>query len=210
MSMKRAMSAYAFGFGDPCLPTPVGVAPSGPEWVHEIKHDGYRLMVRRIAASVRIRTRRGYDWTKRFPRIVEAARKLRASSFVLDGEGVVLGKDGKSDFARLHSRSHDDAVQLLGFDLLELDGADLRREPLERRKAALAKLLRRSHDGMQLVEHIEAVDGATVFAHACKLGLEGIVSKRRDARYQHGRSRAWLKVKNPASPAMTRVWEERF
>jgi bifunctional non-homologous end joining protein LigD len=127
-----------------------------------------------------------------------------------DGEGVVLGKDGKSDFARLHSRSHDDAVQLLGFDLLELDGADLRREPLERRKAALAKLLRRSHDGMQLVEHIEAVDGATVFAHACKLGLEGIVSKRRDARYQHGRSRAWLKVKNPASPAMTRVWEERF
>jgi bifunctional non-homologous end joining protein LigD len=82
---------------------------------------------------------------------------------------------------------------------LELDGADLRGEPLDRRKAALAKLLRRSRDGIQIVEHIEAIDGATVFGHACKLGLEGIVSKRRDKPYQHGRSRTWLKIKNPAA-----------
>jgi len=74
----------------------------------------------------------------------------------------------------------------------------------------LTRLLRRSHDGIQVVEHIEAADGATVFEHACKLGLEGIVSKRRDMPYQHGRSRAWLKIKNPSSPAMLRVWEDRF
>ncbi len=80
-------------------------------------------------------------------------------------------------------------VQLLGFDLLELDGRDLRSEPLDRRKASLAKLLRRSHDGIQLMEHVEVIDGATVFAHTCKLGLKGIVSKRRDRPYQHGRSR---------------------
>ena len=82
---------------------------------------------------------------------------------------------------------------------------DLRQEPLERRKAALAKLLRRSHDGIQLVEHIEAVDGSTVFEHACKLGLEGIVSKRRDALYRHGRCPTWLKIRNPASPAAMRT-----
>jgi ATP-dependent DNA ligase len=157
--------------------------------VHEIKHDGYRLMVRRTPAGIRIGTRHGYDWTDRFPVIVEAAGKLRATSFVLDGEGVILRADGVSDFDRLHSRRHDGEVQLLGFDVLELDGADLRGEPLIYRKAALARLLRRSRDGIQYIEHIEAADGATVFDHACKLGLEGIVSKRRDSIYRSGRSR---------------------
>jgi ATP-dependent DNA ligase len=179
-------------------------------WVHEIKHDGYRLMVRRTDSGVRIRTRRGHDWTERFGWIIEAAAKLRASSFVIDGEGVILRPDGVADFDRLHSRRHDGEVQLLGFDLLELDGTDLRREPLESRKATLASLLRRSRDGIQLVEHIEAVDGRTVFEHACKLGLEGIVSKRRDSTYQPGRSRMWLKVKNPASPAAKRIEEGSF
>src|SRR5512147_351715 len=97
-----AMSAYAFGFGDPCLPTPVRVAPTGPMWWHEIKHDGYRLMVRQAPSGVRIRSRRGYDWTDRFPLIVEAASRLRATSFVLDGEGVILRSDGVSDFDALH------------------------------------------------------------------------------------------------------------
>ena len=105
---------------------------------------------------------------------------------------------------RLHSRRHDREVQLLGFDLLELDGTDLRRDPLMNRKATLASLLRRSRDGIQYVEHIEATDGRTVFDHACKLGLEGIVSKRRDKPYEHGRSRMWLKVKNPASETVRR------
>src|SRR5690349_7083659 len=165
------MQADAYGFGDPCLPTPVRIAPSGPMWVHEIKHDGYRLMVRRTASGVCIRTRRGYNWTDRFPAIVEAASRLRATSFVLDGEGVILRPDGVSDFERLHSRQHDREAHLLAFDLLELDGKDLRADPLESRKAALAKLLRGSDAGIRFVEQFEA-RGETVFAHACALGLD--------------------------------------
>jgi bifunctional non-homologous end joining protein LigD len=155
------------------------------------------------------RTRRGFDLTSRYPQIVEAASRLRASSFVLDGEGVILRPDGVSDFDALHDRRRDREVQLLAFDLLELDGEDLRPDPLERRKAGLATLLRRSQTGIQLTEHVEA-PGHVVFAHACLLGLEGIVSKRCDAPYRHGRCRSWLKVKNPESPAALRVWEDRF
>ena len=203
------MSAYAFGFGDPCLPTPVRVAPTGPMWWHEIKHDGYRLMVRRAPSGVCIRSRRGYDWTDRFPLIVEAASRLRATSFVFDGEGVILRPDGVSDFDALHDGRRYGEAQLLAFDLLEIDGEDLRPQPLERRKARLEKLLHGSCPGIQLTEHVEA-PGRLVFAHACALGLEGIVSKRRDAPYRHGRCRTWLKVKNPESPAALRVWEDRF
>jgi bifunctional non-homologous end joining protein LigD len=119
------MSAYLYGFGDPCLPTRSTVAPSGSQWVHEIKHDGYRLIVRRTLAGIRIKTRRGYDWTERYPLIVAAAERLSAASFVLDGEGVILRADGTSDFDRLHSRRHDGEVHLLGFDLLELDGTEV-------------------------------------------------------------------------------------
>jgi bifunctional non-homologous end joining protein LigD len=203
------MPAYAYGFGNPCLPTRAKVAPSGPLWVHEIKHDGYRLMVRRTPEGVRIRTRRGFDWTARYPQIVDAASRLRATSFVIDGEGVILGTNGVSDFDRLHSRQHDREVQVLSFDILELDGVDLRSKPLDRRKAVLAKLLRRARDGIQLVEHLEE-PGEIVFAGACRLGLEGIVSKRRDSPYRHGRCTTWLKVKNREHAAMRRVWEERF
>jgi ATP-dependent DNA ligase len=178
-------------------------------WMHEIKHDGYRLMVRRSASGVRIRTRRGYDWTDRFPLIAAAASRLRATSFVLDGEGVILRPDGVSDFDRLRSRQHDREVHLLAFDLLELDGRDLRADPLERRKAMLADLLRDSDAGIRFVEPFE-VPGEIVFAHACALGHEGIVSKRRDAPYRHGRSRTWLKLKNPDRPAALRLWEDRF
>jgi len=117
--------------------------------------------------------------------------------------------DNVSDFDRMHSRRHDREVQLLGFDILEFDGVDLRPEPLDRRRRALEKLLGRSEKGIQLVELIEG-SGEVVFAHACELGLEGIVSKRRDAPYRHGRSRDWLKVKNRAHPAMSRDWEERW
>jgi bifunctional non-homologous end joining protein LigD len=97
-------------------------------------------------------------------------------------------------------------VILYAFDLLELNSDDLRALPLEERKAKLAEVLASSADGIELSEHIEA-DGAIVFRHACRLGCEGIVSKRRDAPYRSGRVRTWIKVKNPASPAMTRVWE---
>jgi ATP dependent DNA ligase domain len=181
--MIDPMPAHLYGFGDPCLPTRVPVAPRGSLWLHEIKHDGYRLMVRRTAAGVRIRTRNGHDWTDRFPLIVEASGKLRATSFVIDGEGVILRACGVSDFDRLNSRRHDGEVQLLGFDLLELDGSDLCRDPLTTRKATLASLLRRSlgwhpvrraHRGHRRRDRVRARLQARAGGHrveAARLGL---------------------------------------
>jgi ATP-dependent DNA ligase len=125
----------------------------------------------------------------------------------IDGEAVVCcPKTGLSLFDSLHSGRFDREIILCGFDLLELNGTDFRPLRLEQRKAKLAELLRRLSGGIELSEYIEA-DGATVFRHACKLGCEGIVSKRRDAPYRSGRVRTWIKVKNPASPAMARAWE---
>ncbi len=115
--------------------------PAGPQWLHEIKHDGYRLLVRKAAGKVRIYTRRGTDWTKRFPAIVEAASKIKVASFYLDGEGVVCNADGVALFDELHSKANDHAVFLYAFDLLEIDGEDLRPVPLEQRKARLRNVL---------------------------------------------------------------------
>jgi ATP-dependent DNA ligase len=126
--------ALPLAFIPPCIPTWSRHAPVGRDRVHEIKHDGYRLMVRRQGARVRLFTRRGFDWSHRFPLIVEAAGSLRVISISIDGEAVVCGDDGISDFDRLHSQGWDSAVFLYAFDVLEIDGDDLRQEPLERRK----------------------------------------------------------------------------
>jgi bifunctional non-homologous end joining protein LigD len=199
------------GFIQPCLPTPAQRPPCGPQWAYEIKHDGYRLMARKTAQRVRIFTRRGADWSHRFPRIVEAVSRLPASSIMLDGEGVICGQDGVSDFNALHSKNRDDDVMLYAFDLLELNGEDVRQERLDARKAKLAGLLRRSHanGGILLNEHV-ADDGALVFAHACLMGLEGIVAQRIDLPYRSGRSKAWRKVRNPKAPAATRIEDRTF
>jgi bifunctional non-homologous end joining protein LigD len=120
---------------------------------------------------------------------------------------VVSGPDGVSDFERLHSRAYDHAAFLYAFDLLELDGEDLRPAPLDQRKARLAKLIRNS--GIALSEHTEG-DGGEIFRFACEMGLEGIVSKRRDMPYRAGPSKMWLKIKNPKSPAMLRLNDENM
>ena len=117
--------------------------------------------------------------------------------------------DGLTDFDALHSRMNDHAAFAYAFDLLSVDGVDIRRAPLAERRTRLAKLLRKAKPGIRLSEHLEA-DGSAVFAHACKLGLEGIVSKRVDAPYRSGRARTWLKVKNPEAPAFLRVLDEAF
>ncbi len=197
------------GFIDPCIPTRAAKPPAGPGWVHEIKHDGYRLIVRRDGAAVRLFTRRGYDWTDRYPAIAAAAGKLRARSFTIDGEAVVVGVDGVAVFDALHRRHKASEAILYAFDLLELNGEDLRPMPLSARKAKLARLLARKPVGIVFNEHTEE-DGATVFRHACKLGFEGIVSKRLAAPYRSGPSRDWIKVKNPDSPAMRRAREGRW
>lgn len=194
------------GFIEPCLPSLATKPPSGPEWIHEIKHDGYRLMIRRDTAGMRLLTRRGYDWTARFPAITSAASMLRAKSFLIDGEAVCCDDKGIALFDKLRQRRNEWSVFLVAFDLLELNGRDLRREPIEIRKAGLARLLRNAEPGLQLSEHIEH-EAAIVFEHACKLGLEGIVSKRRGSRYQSGRSSLWLKSKNPEAPAVRRLVE---
>jgi bifunctional non-homologous end joining protein LigD len=184
-------------FIQPCLPSRAERPPSGPGWVHEIKHDGFRMMVRRDGAGVRLLTRNGHDWTDRFPLIAEAAGALKVRSFLMDGEAVACDGDGMPSFDRLRYRRGDGTVFLWAFDLIQLNGEDLRREPLEVRKATLASLLAKAGSGLRLNEHLEHDDGEVVFRHACKLGLEGIVSKRKGSPYRSGRSPDWLKMKNP-------------
>jgi bifunctional non-homologous end joining protein LigD len=174
-----------------------------------IKHEGYRLQVRRVGEMVRLFTRHGYDWSGRYPAIVTTAVKLRATSFTLDGEAVVCGPDGVAVFDALHRHGTVSEAMLYAFDLLELDGDDLRGLPLGDRKKRLARLLARRRLGIVLSEHT-ADDGATIFRQACLMGLEGIVSKRLSAPYRSGPSRDWLKIKNPDSPAMVRHREDRW
>jgi bifunctional non-homologous end joining protein LigD len=143
---------------------------------------------------VRLFTRRSYDWTDRYPRISAAVAALRTASAVIDGEAVWCDDDGLAIFDKLHSRSHDAEVFLYAFDLLELDGEDWRARPLGERKSKLERLLSGARAGIRYNEHTEG-DGAAIFAHACKLGAEGIVSKRREYPYRSGPSKAWLKIK---------------
>jgi bifunctional non-homologous end joining protein LigD len=196
------------GLIEPCLPKPVRVPPSGPGWIHEIKHDGFRIMARRDAAGVRLITRNGNDFTARFPQVAMGVAALPVRSRLIDGEAIVTDSSGLAVFDLLRRRQHEDAAMLCAFDLIELDGADLRRTHIEDRKRTLARLLQRSHPGIALNEHYEG-DGAVVFKHACALGCEGIVSKRLGSSYRGGRSDARLKIiKNPAAPAVRREAEE--
>ena len=156
---------------------------------------------------MRLYSRPGNDLTHRFPLIVETLARLRSRSCIIDGEAVCCNDNGVASFDRIRYRQHDGSVFLYAFDLIELNGDDLRRDPLEVRKATLASVLAKAAPGLRLNEHIEA-DGPTVFAHACKMGLEGIVSKRRDSTYRSGRSPDWLKSKNPACEAVRREAEE--
>lgn len=174
----------------------------GPDWIHEIKHDGYRLTVHREGKRVRLFTRSGHDWSDRYPLIVEAAHRIRIGSFVLDGEAVLLGVDGRSDFGGLHSRQHNDEVQFCAFDVLMSEGDDLRKLPLSMRKASQSRLLARRINGIFLSDFEKGEIGPDLFRHACLLGLEGLVSKRHDRPYRAGVSPNWVKVKNPEHPAM--------
>jgi bifunctional non-homologous end joining protein LigD len=154
-----------------CLPTTGAKVPDRPDWIHEIKYDGYRLRVERQGDRVRLITRGGYDWTKRFPWIVEAALKNRQKHFVIDGEAVILGVDGYSDFNALHSGKHNEEVQLCAFDVLAMDGDDLRDLPLSMRKANLARLLARRPDGIFVSDFELGEIGPDLFRKACEFGL---------------------------------------
>jgi bifunctional non-homologous end joining protein LigD len=143
----------------------------------------------------------------RFPRIAEAVESLPVRSCFIDGEAIVVDQRGLSVFDLIRYRQHDYAAVLCTFDLIELDDKDLRHSPIEDRKGALAELLSRKHDGIVLNAHYDG-DGAIIFKHACTLGCEGIVSKRLGTPYKSGRVNHWLKIKNPAAPAVKREAEE--
>jgi bifunctional non-homologous end joining protein LigD len=196
------------GFIAPCLPTKAPHPPCSALWLHEIKHDGFRVIARKAGKRVKLYSRSGNDLTYRFPLIVEALACLRSQSCIIDGEAVACGDDGIASFDRIRYRCHDADVFMWAFDLVELDGDDLRRDPLAVRKATLASLLRRVAPGLRFNEHLDNDDGPLVFAHACMMGLEGIVSKRKDSSYRSGRSPDWIKSKNPAALAVKREAEE--
>jgi bifunctional non-homologous end joining protein LigD len=144
-------------------PLPESKIANGTDWIHEIKHDGYRLIFQSEGKRVRLFTRNGHDWSDRFPLIVEAALRNRISSFVIDGEAVLLGVDGRSDFNGLHSRKHNDEVQFYAFDVLAMQGEDLRELPLHLRKNNLSGLLARRVDGIFLSDFEQGDIGSDLF-----------------------------------------------
>jgi bifunctional non-homologous end joining protein LigD len=150
----------------------------------------------------------GADWSKRYPLIVEAAAKIDGSA-ILDAEVVCLDLNGVAQFDARHSRVNDGLATALAFDLLMQNGEDLRRKPFAARKAILRKVLQRTRRGIQYIEHSEG-GGVEMFKAVCKLGLEGIVSKKLDSPYKSGPSKAWLKIKNPNAPAATRAIDGTF
>jgi bifunctional non-homologous end joining protein LigD len=189
----------------PCIPTSGTKVPTGPDWLHEVKMDGSRMIVHRDGNRVRLFTRNGNDRSDRYPLITEAALRNRHASFVIDGEAVLLGVDGISDFDGLHSGKHNEQVQFFAFDMLVSDGEDIRKLPLSLRKTNLARLLACRVDGIFLSDFEQGEIGPDLFRHACMMGLEGLVSKHRKRPYRAGRSTHWIKIKNPKSPAMLRA-----
>lgn len=186
-----------------CVPKAVKAAPAGPEWIHEIKMDGYRGLLERDNDAVRLRSKAGLDWTWRYPLIVEAALKLRIKRFVLDGEIVILTETGDTDFDALHGNRRNSEAQLYAFDLLALADEDLRELPLFERKDRLGRLLPDPNAAIFPAPFQPGELGPGLFRAACKAGLEGIVSKRRETRYRP-RTCDWRKIKNRAHPAFSR------
>ncbi len=204
---RRVRAEQSLSRFEPCLPKPAKVPPAGPGWIHEIKHDGFRILAQRRGRGVRLLTRNGHDFADRFPLIAEAIEALPVRSCVVDGEAIVCDESGLAMFELIRSHRSNAVAVLCAFDLLEVNGEDTRREPIEDRKRRLAGLLRLPHEGIALNEHFGG-DGAVIYKHACALGCEGIVSKRLGSPYRAGRSAHWLKVKNPAAPAVKREAEE--
>ena len=183
----------------PQLATLVKEPPSGDEWVHELKFDGYRMLCYLDRGEVRFWSRNGKDWTSKFPNLSAAARSFPVETSIIDGEVVILDRDGRSNFQRLqHAIGSGGAASFCfqAFDLMYLDGLDLSRVTLEDRKRLLRTLFSSIpvSSPLRYSDHIEG-NGALFFQHACQTGVEGIVSKLRTSHYDSARSRSWLKVK---------------
>lgn len=182
--------------GELQLATLVDAPPEGPEWLHEQKFDGYRIVAQLDHGAVQLLSRRFKDWTAAFPTVASAVAKLPAERAVIDGEVAAVLPDGRTSFQALQNAATADIAYFV-FDLLALDGEDLTALPLEQRKARLAKLVKPARGKPGVLRYSDHVvgRGGELFELACRRGLEGIVSKRRDRPYQPGRSAAWLKTK---------------
>jgi bifunctional non-homologous end joining protein LigD len=184
------------GFVEPSLATLRPEAPRGDRWVHEIKYDGYRLQLHVHNGRIRLFTRRGHNWTDRFESIVIAASSVKTYAAILDGEVIVPTEQGRSDFHALErdlGAGRSDRFVYYCFDPLYLDGLDLRACALLDRKDVLAELLVGVPPPLGFSEHLGA-DGRDVLANACRLELEGVVSKLKDGRYRSGRNDDWVKA----------------
>jgi len=185
------------GFIQPCQPTLARRIPTGGSWVHELKYDGFRMIVRKTDGEVRVWSRYGRNRRSDFTAIEAAVAALDAEELLIDGEAVLFNADGIPDFNGLLTNKGQRDACLLAFDLIEVDGLDLRPLPLLARRTRLDGLLAEAPPGLRFSEHMEGADGDALFTHACRMGLEGIVSKRADRGYRSGRCPHWLKIKNP-------------
>jgi bifunctional non-homologous end joining protein LigD len=193
----RARSAAVPGFIEPCHPTPKERAPQGSEWLYEIKTDGYRAQVHIRDGKVTVYTRNGHDWTNEFGAIATAAAKLEIHDAILDGEATVLGSTGAADFQALRrelGQKRSSRLLFYAFDVLWLDGQDLRARPLIERKKLLQRILKHAPKALSYVDHFDD-EGQRVFEHACRMHLEGLVAKRKDAPYRSARQESWIKLK---------------
>ena len=197
-TLKGAKKAAMPSFIEPSLATLVAKPPASRNWVHEIKYDGYRLQARLEAGRVKLLTRTGLDWSKKFGKeIIAAIQTIPVGRALIDGELVVEATSGVSDFSALQadlSEGRSDRMVFYAFDLLYLDGYDLRRVALVDRKRALRGILQGAADPLRFSEHFEE-DGDLILRHACRLSLEGLVSKQGDAAYHSGRNKSWVKSK---------------
>jgi len=195
---KKGARALIPEFVAPELATLKTEVPAGPNWLHEVKYDGYRIVARKAGEGITLFSRSGLDWTVRFPAIAKALLTLPAESALLDGEVAFVLPSGITDFKSLqeHIDSPHPAIRYFVFDLLSLDGRDLRKKSLKERRALLGRLMSAKGISNYLVyaDYVEG-SGPEFFREACEHGLEGIMSKRADAPYRSGRGKDWFKVK---------------
>lgn len=203
--LTGARKALMPQFLAPQLATLVQTPPNGDEWLHELKFDGYRMLCHLNRGKSRFWSRNGKDWTEKFPNLAESLKTLPATTAILDGEVVVVDKEGRSSFQRLQQSMGKDGRSGSGkapvfvfqiFDLVYLDGYSLVRAPLRERKALLEQLLAsaKAKSALRYSDHVEG-DGAQFFKQACEYGIEGVVSKLADSPYESTRNRNWQKSK---------------
>lgn len=208
--MRRRKGQSQFGFIEPMQPTLVDEPPDGDTWLHEVKWDGYRTEVFITNGKAVVYTRRGHHWTEKYLPIAQAAEALPCQSAIIDGEMIVADEQGRSSFRELRSAitSNPQRLVLVVFDLLHLDGQDLRDRPLTERRQALQDLVRETGSAIQFSEELSG-DGASVYRAVDRLGLEGMVSKERSSPYRSGPTMRWQKIKCYATDEFEIIAVER-